>query len=153
MFEDIAYVKESICKLVGGPENLDKKAKNIFEFLGYHHFLCMWLWLLQDSKSPLTLNCLYQYDEVVEWCMTTMTTDKINEFLENHKTPAALNEYQKALYCLYHFDTEKEGDTCRTRFVHKIRKILDEREFVPEFKQMWEDVKAGKIAVESHWER
>lgn len=153
MFEDIVYAKNSICRRVGGQEKFDKKAKNIFECLGYHHFLKMWLWLLQDPQSPLMLNSLYQYDEVVEWCMTTMTTNKSNEFLEDIKPPVGLKEYQKALYCLSHFDTEEEGDTCRTRFVHKIRRILDEREFIPEFKQMWLGVKSGKIEVKDPWKR
>jgi len=64
-----------------------------------------------------------------------------------------LKEYQKALYCFYHFDTEKEGDTSQTHFVNKIRKILDEREFIPEFKKMWLDVKADKIEVKNPWKR
>jgi hypothetical protein len=29
---------------------------------------------------------------------------------------------------------------------------LDDREFFPEFKQMWLDVKAGKIEVQDPWE-
>ncbi|MEJ2046229.1 MAG: hypothetical protein P8X89_23480 [Reinekea sp.] len=61
--------------------------------------------------------------------------------------------YYKALYRLHNFDVEKEGDTCRSRIVTKFRKVLDEREFIPEFEQMWVDVKAGKVEVENPWER
>ncbi|MCP5161916.1 MAG: hypothetical protein H7A00_09665 [Hahellaceae bacterium] len=153
LFEDLDYAKSQILRLLGSQESFDKKARHIFEFLGYHHFLRMWLWLLQDSNSPLMLNCLYQYDDVVEWCMTTVTTNSEKEFLKEIAPKAGLKEYQKALYCIHHFDTEKEGDTCRTRAVHKIRKILDEREFIPEFKQMWLDVKAGKVEVKNPWRR
>jgi hypothetical protein len=34
-----------------------------------------------------------------------------------------------------------------------IRKILDERKFIPKFKQLWVDVKANKIDVKKPWER
>ncbi|MBK8186685.1 MAG: hypothetical protein IPK77_05240 [Cellvibrio sp.] len=153
MFEDVEYAEGRIRSLVGGQENFDKKAREIFELLGYQNFLRMRLWLLQDIKSPLCLNSLYQYDDVLEWCLTTLTPNKEKEFSEGLHTPEYLKSFQRALYCLHHFDTEKEGDTCRTSAIHKIRKILDERTFVPEFKQMWEDVKAGKIEVKDPWKR
>lgn len=154
MFNDMDYVKNAICSLVGGQENFDKKAKHVFEFLGFMHFLYIRSWLSQDPTLPLALNCLYQYDEVLEWCLTTMIADKNkNEFLDGLNTPAYLQAFQKALYCIHHFDTDKEGDTCRTRSVYKIRKILDEREFLPEFKQMWSDIKADKIEVKNPWKR
>ncbi len=153
IFEDINYVKDRMIGMVGGLDNFDKKAKHVFEFLGYHHFLYMRRWLLQEPKSPLMLNCLFQYDEAVEWCLTTITVNKEKEFLDGIKAPVYLHSFQKALYCIHNFNTEKEGDTCRTRFVHKIRKILDEREFISEFKQMWEDTKAGKIEVKDPWKR
>lgn len=151
MFEDIEYAKERICSLVGGQENFDKQASHIFEFLGYQHFLSMRIWLLQDKNSPLCVHNLYQYDDVLEWCLTTLTAKNEKEFLEGLPIPEYLEEFQKALYCINCFDTEKEGDTCRAQAVHKIRKILDERKFVPEFKQMWEDAKAGKIEVNEPW--
>lgn len=156
LFEDIDYAKDRILKLVGSQESFDKITKNIFEFLGYKHFRRMRHWLLQDPKLALSIYSLYQYEEVVDWCMTTTTTtSNINVLLDElkMKSPVNFKEYQKALYCFHHFDTEKEGDTCRTRFVHKIRKILDERDFIPEFKQMWLDVKAGKIEVKKPWKR
>lgn len=153
MFDDMDYVKERILSLVGGQENFSKKTSQIFEFLGYHHFLRMRLWLLQDIKSPLCLNSLYQYDDVLEWCLTTLTPNKEKEFSEGLHTREYLQAFQRALYCLHHFDTEKEGDSCRTSAIHKIRKILDERTFIPEFKQLWEDTKAGKIEVKKPWER
>lgn len=153
MFENVEYATDRIRSLVGGQASFDKKAQNIFEFLGYQHFLRMWLWLLQDIKSPLCLNNLYQYDDVLEWCLTTLTPKNEKEFLEGLQIPEYLEEFQKALYCINCFDTEKEGNTCRAQAVHKIRKILNERKFVPEFKQLWEDVKAGNIEVNDPWTR
>ena len=131
--------------------NYKKNTKNPFEYLGYLHFCYMRSWLLQDSKLPLCVNHLYQYDDVVEWSLTTLTTENKNKFLEEIKNPVSLQVYQKALYGFHHFDTKKEGDTGRTHFVHNIRKILDERAFIPEFKQMWLDTKGGLIKVKKPW--
>lgn len=153
MFEDVEYAIDRIRSLVGGQENFDKKAREIFEFLGYQHFLRERLWLMQDIKSPLCINNLYQHDDVLEWCLTTLTPNNEKKFLEGLKTPQYLQAFQRALFCINNFDTEKEGDTCRARAVHKIRKTLDEGKFIPEFKQLWEDVKAGKIEVNEPWER
>ncbi len=151
MFEDISHLKKTISHLIGGPENFDKKAGHIFEAVGYVYFLKMWRWLMQDPKSPLSLNSLYQYEDVLEYCMSTTKYD--DEFIKALEYPVNVEDFQKALYCIHNFNTQKEGDTCRTRFVHKIRKILDEREFISEFKQMWEDTKAGKIEVKDPWKR
>ena len=153
MFEDVEYAQDRICSLVGGRENFDKKAREIFEFLGFSHFRHVRRWLLQNKTSPLCTNSLYQYDEVLEWCLTTLNINAEKKLYKSLSEPVNLLGYQKALYCIYHFDTEKEGDTGRSRAVQKIRKILDERSFAPEFKQMWEDVKAGKIEVEDPWTR
>lgn len=147
LFEDLDYAKATIKYLLGAQEDYKKKARHIFEFLGYHHFLRMWLWLLQRVDSPLTLSCLYQYDDVLEWILMTITPDATKEFFAEIEPKRGLQEYQKALFCIHHFDTEKEGNTCRARAVFKIRKILDEHDFVPEFRQMWEDVKLGKVEV------
>ncbi len=154
MFADVNYVKGRMIDLIGGQESFDEKAMHVFEFLGFEHFLRMKRWLIQDPKSFLMLNNLYQYDDVLKWCLeTTTTANNEKSFLDGLKTPKYLQAFQKALYCIHNFNTQKEGDTCRTRFVHKIRKILDEREFISEFKQMWEDTKAGKIEVKDPWKR
>jgi hypothetical protein len=153
LFEDVDYATDRIRSLVGGQVKFDKKAREIFEFLGYHHFLFMTGFLSQSITSPLCLNSLYQYADVLEWCLTTLTPNNQKEFLEELNTPEHIKSYQRELYCLHHFNTEKEGDTCRTHFIHNIRKILDERTFVPEFKQMWEDIKTGTIEVQDPWKR
>ena len=153
MFEDINYAKNIIISLVGGKENFEKKAKHIFEFLGYSHFLGIWQWLLNDPRSQLSLNCLYQYDEVLEWCLTTLTASKEKEFLDGLEVPEYLQAFQKALFCIHNFDTKDEENAYRANCIFKVREILDEREFIPEFKQMWLDIKAGKIEVKDPWKR
>lgn len=152
LFGDIDYAERVINMHSDKTFNAEEAKDFIFNFLNYSHFLRMWHWLLQNPESSLSRNCLYQYEDVLEWTSISMANEK-NEFIDALSYEVNLNNYHKALYCFHHFDTEKEGDTCRTRFVHKIRKILDEREFIPEFKQMWEDVKAGKVDVKDPWKR
>jgi hypothetical protein len=107
-------------------------------------------WLCLKSMLPVNEGFLLQYDEPLEWwyeCVKDIDYFNVDPF--NQKTKPSLI---KALYRIHHFDTDNEGDTCRTRFVKKIRRLLDERDFIPEFKQMWLDVKAGKIEVQDPWE-
>lgn len=151
MFEDIDYVKDVVYHLYGGQEKFDRQPVKFFDYLGYDHFLFMKRWLLQESTLPLSLYGLYQYDEVLEWCLTTLTEKNKQEFLDTIQNPKSIQGYQKALYCIHHFDTEKEDDNFRARAVYKMRDILEQHDFVPEFKQMWEDIKAGKIDVENPW--
>jgi hypothetical protein len=54
LFEDVDNATDRIRSLVGGQVKFDKKAREIFEFLGYQHFIRMWLWLLQDPNLPLS---------------------------------------------------------------------------------------------------
>jgi hypothetical protein len=152
-FADIAYAKECMVRLLDGQESFDEKAAHLFEYKGYSHFLKVWSWLLQDAKSPLMLNCLYQYDEVLEWCLTTITNKSNNEFVKGLKEPVYVTEFQKALYCIYHFDSEKNEVSCRSRALVKVRQLLDDNDFIPEFKQMWEGIKSGKIEVKNPWKR
>lgn len=152
LFADTDFVKDRMRSLLT-QKGYDKKVSKIFGYLGYNHFLKIWAWLMQDAKSPLMLNCLYQYDEVLDWCLTTLTKQKEEEFLSSleHKVNQTL--YQKSLYCIHHFDTEKQEDSCRSRALVKVRQLLDDNDFIPEFKQMWEGIKSGEIEVENPWKR
>jgi len=152
-FADIGYAKECMIRLFGGQEGFDENAAHIFECYGYLDFLNIWTWLLQDAKSPLMLNCLYQYDEVLDWCLTTFNEKNEQEFITSleHKVNQII--FQKALYCIYHFDAEKNEESCRSRALVKVRQLLDDNDFVPEFKQMWEGIKSGEIEVKNPWKR
>ena len=152
LFEDIDYVKEKVAALVVEDyRGLEGKFERTLERFGYLHFLRMSRWLLKDKKSFLIPNCLYQYDEVLDWCMTMLTAHARDAFLKGIEPKAGLESYQKGLYRIHHFNTEEEGDTCRTHLVHKIRKMLDEHDFIPEFKQIWDDVKADKVNIKNPW--
>lgn len=108
-------------------------------------------WLDIERMLPINNDMLLQYDQPLEWWYESVKD--VDYFNLKKRYRRQIPSFERALYQIFHFDTEKEGDTCRTRFVYKIRKILDEREFIPEFKQMWEDVKAGKIEVKDPWTR
>ncbi len=152
LFGDLDYAKNGVLQLFEGKrEKPDKNMQHVFEFLGYGHFFKLRNWLMQDLDSPLMQNNLYQYEEVLEWCMTTLSVDKENYFLEGIELPVNVKEYQRALYCILHFENEREGDERRIQAMKIVRKMLDERAFIPEFKQMWEDVKSGKVKVKNPW--
>jgi hypothetical protein len=106
-------------------------------------------WLVHNEMLPVHREFLYQYDQPLEWWYQCVKdVDYFNVRKANRKNIPSINE---ALYRIYHFDTAKEGETGRTRFVQKIRRMLDERDFIPEFKQMWQDVKHGKTVVQDAW--
>lgn len=107
--------------------------------------------LSNKTVNKLNEDVLYQYDGYLE--LWYKCIEHKEDCFEGKRGGRLLPIAEKALYRIHNFDTEKEGDTCRTRFVEKMRKILDEREFIPQFKQMWSDVKAGKIEVDNPWKR
>ncbi|RHW74804.1 hypothetical protein [Colwellia sp. RSH04] len=149
LFVDIEYAKAKAASLVSPKSHEDKIGYNI----GYLNFTSIWQWLMQDLKLPQAADCLYQYDEVLDWCLTTFNEKNEQEFLTSleHKVNQTL--YQKALYCIYHFDQEKGEVSCRSRALVKVRQLLDDNDFVPEFKQMWEGIKSGEIEVKNPWKR
>ena len=153
LFEDIDYAKKCMVTLLDGQEGFDEYAQVIFDYLGYVHFSNIWCWLLLKETSPLMLNSLYQYDDVLEWCLSTISAGSEKEFVNGLIYPAHVQAYQKALYCIYHFDEEKGEDSCRSRALVKVRQLLDENDFIPEFKQMWEGIKSGETEVKNPWKR
>ncbi|WP_057832622.1 hypothetical protein [Colwellia sp. TT2012] len=134
-------------------DDWELRFKEIFELpkTDLYEIWIMSGWLAVENMLPVHQNFLFQYSQPLEWwydCVKNLDYFAIN----NGKNKRLEHVIQKALYRIHHFDTEKEGDTCRTNFVKRLRTMLDEREFVADFKQMWLDVKAGKIEVENPWE-
>ncbi len=115
------------------------------------NLIAMTFWLCNEKVIPYNEECLYPSELYLDywyWCFPTN-----EDLFNNPKSKKSIPVVELALFRIHHFDTEKEGDTCRTRFVKKIRKILDERDFISVFKQMWLDVKEGKIEIENPWKR
>ncbi|MDE1462688.1 hypothetical protein [Spartinivicinus poritis] len=108
--------------------------------------------LCNKELNYINQDCLFQFDNYLEYWYLSCPKDE-SYFSSNKLHQRQVPYFEQALYRICHFDTEKEGNTCRTRFVHEMREILDEREFISEFKQIWTDVKAGKIIIENPWVR
>ena len=110
-------------------------------------------WLCIKKMRPINEDMLYQYDRPLEWWYECRARNE-DYFSGDLRAEALRNSFGKALYRICHFDTNLEGDTCRTRFVHRMRKILDERPFIKEFKDMWGKVKSGDVRFDNafdHW--
>lgn len=132
-----------------------RRKKQIFEFPSgeYSDLSSAASWLKIKNILPINQEMLLQYDNALEWWYRGVAND--DEYFEKkqNKNEVTIGEYYIALYWIHYFDTEISTNPCQINFTHKIRKILDERDFVPFFKQMWLDVKAGKVVVKDAWER
>ncbi len=107
-------------------------------------------WLAFDNVGYLNQDCLYQYDCYLEhWYQCC---PGVSDFYENHRNLRQLPYTKNGLFRIAQFDLDKEGDTCRSRFVMKIREILDNREFIPYITKMWVEAKAGTIDTINPWE-
>ncbi len=100
-------------------------------------------WLSFDKIGFLNQDCLYQYGNYLEYWY--QCCPDVADFYENPRNLRQLPYTKNGLFRIAQFDITKEGDTCRSRFVIKIRSILDNREFIPFIKKMWVDAKAGTI--------
>ncbi len=134
-------------------ELVGNRPKDIYQIpkLGFSEVSIIGEWLNHDKIYWYNEDMLLQYDQPLEWWYQCCAND--NGYFEIYNNRRAMPFYIRDLRRIYRFDTEKEGDTCRTRCARKIRKILDEREFPSEFKQMWLDVKAGKFEIDRPWEK
>lgn len=113
----------------------------------------MWAaWFLRaDKLYPANDDVLSQYDEYLDYWYHSIRREDIIE--EQRSELKELKEYyEQYLYAIYYFDVEREGDTSRSRMVRKFRKLFDDRDFLPEFEQIWADVKAGKIEKKDLWD-
>ena len=156
LYKDIDFAGVQMRKQLKSVERFQREAQHLLSANGYQDLFTFGKWLCLEVFLPGHEEFLLQYDEPFEWWYLSCKNDAENFFNDKSQgyDTRKMIRYggYKALYNIYHFDTKKEGDTCRTRFVLKIRKALDEREFSDDFKQMWLDIKAGKIDVEDPWE-
>lgn len=156
LYKDIDFAGVQMRKQLKSVERFQREGQRHLTANGYQDLFTFGKWLCLEVFLPGHEEFLLQYDEPFEWWYLSCKNDAENFFNDESQgyDTRKMIRYggYKALYNIYHFDTKKEGDTCRTRFALKIRKALDEREFSDDFKQMWLDIKAGKIDVEDPWE-
>lgn len=94
-----------------------------------------------ENMYPVNEDFIYQYDAPLEWWYRGASVDFEN-FKIGMRNP--LRVLMDPLRTINSFDVDREGDTCRSRFVTKIRDILDNREFQGGVNEAWKDVKAGR---------
>jgi len=91
-----------------------------------NHLTRIGLWLSRSGElNQGQLDMIYQYEQPLEVWYSCVNLQ--NNFLEENRSEKG--DLLWALYRIYLFDLEKEGDTPRTRCVLKLRKILKERTF------------------------
>lgn len=147
LYGDMAFVEESIKRLLKHSHQYSGSDWDVSvnEGFGQISFMADWL-SLKEIRLPIQADFLLQYTMPLEhWYMSCSKDETF--FKEGSRGYMFLEVVTETLVHIHQFDIDEEGDTPRTRFVQKIRKILDEREFISEFKQMWLAVKAGNIAI------
>lgn len=131
------------------PENSDANWKIEKFNRGYQNIIEYGKWLCVKQPSLLSEDCLYQYDEYLQYWIKGCSLDSTYfQRLFHEKTKPY---FVKALHRINRFEVEKEGDTARGRFAHKIRKLLDEHEFHPTLKELWAEVKSDTNDVKGLW--
>ena len=136
-FEIQGYSSRDVVIQYGHPKRFFEMPKSRFDAV-----CTMSSWLRLEKLKPINQDMLYQYDKPLEWWYQSCETEE--GYFDNKMNRDSRRYIERALYEIYHFDTDKEGDTCRTHFVTKIKTILDEREFIPEFKELWQAAKTAK---------
>lgn len=115
---------------------------------GFNKFVIFGQWLCAKKLSVLSEDCLYQYDDYLQYWLKCCDKDV-------YFFGSSFKYYKDALVMALHrinrFDEDKEGDTARGRFVPKIRKILDEHEFHPTLKELWAEVKNNTNDIKGLW--
>ncbi len=106
-------------------------------------------WLCNESPNSINQDCLYKYDSYLEYWY--QGCPKSVDYYKNTRNLRQLPYTKNGLFRIAQFDIETEGDTCRTSFVLKMRKMLNEREFIPAIKNMWQEAKAGTIETNNPW--
>jgi hypothetical protein len=134
----------------GRPTYCEKQTFRIPSLGGLELLVAMAKWLRLKVFLPIHQGFLLQYDEPLQ---------RWYEYVK--KLGLAGNDagwsedshpyYERAMYCIHHFDLQKEGDTCRTRLVLKIRMILDKGELIAPLQALWSDVKSGSVQVQDPW--
>jgi hypothetical protein len=164
---NLIYYKELVLHTQGNSERLfslmcpDLKQRS-FQLPGEWHETLMptygyrnlWEWgkwlILTPPLNLGAQDMLFQYDLPLETWYNHCGQSQ-DEYDAIAQPASRLKHTLIALYRIHNFDQQAEGDSPRTRFVRKVTGMLDEREFVPAFKAIWEHVKNGGVEVKDPW--
>lgn len=128
-----------------------KFEKNFYVSQGYINLLNASLWLNKASYiEEINNDSLFQYEDVLEYIYQCCLNDS-DYFKDLH--PDGVPSFHRLCTRVYEANEKHPADSIYANSAAYLCKMFDEREFAPEFKKMWLDVKAGKIEVEDAWER
>jgi len=150
LYEERVMAMKADIKWIGG----ERGPATLTEYRDYVGFLYFRRWLLSEIDSPLVQTRLFRYFDVIDWGFKGFDEFAEQEFLDslrNDPFEMNLHNYREALYCIQHFNTSSDDCSGRAGAVLQLRKLLDEYPYVQEFKEIWEDVKSGRIEVEGAW--
>lgn len=114
---------------------------------GLHGLIDISFWLNLEKINRYGQDMLYQWDGPLQLTFDQMRRDPKDTAYLIRVEP----DFAKMLYRIAFFDTEKEGDTVRSRTVYKLRSLLDREDNVPELQQLWRRVKSGEQEVIDPW--
>lgn len=104
--------------------------------------------LCTETPQAIQAGQLLHHDRPLQWWSESRASDSPTCMQDTIRR----DQMRKALWRIHHFDCERDGDTPRSRFVHKMRHILDEGRFVPELRELWLSIKSGRTTVIKGWE-
>lgn len=133
-----------------GQTDLGKKQVFNYPKAQMSYIADMGKWLALEELLPLNKDFLFQYDFALAWWYQSV---KDCDYYNNSDfARQELPHHEKALYRIYAFDKEREGDPLRLSFAGKIRRILDEGDFKSsELKEVWGKIKTGKTIIAKAW--
>lgn len=115
----------------------------LFNQKEFSSIITMTNWLKHEKLNNVNQDCLYQYENyLVYWANECSINTR---YFEKKMWPREKPYIQNALVRLVDFDTDKEGDSPRTRSVLKLREIMENYDFHPDVTEMWAKAKAGTL--------
>ena len=117
-----------------------------------HRFTLETLWIMsQWLVWPTPLNrgssdMIFRYEQPMNLWYHHCAQEDVPE------KPAQREFVMLAVYRIFHFDVDQEGpDSPRTRFVHRARALLTEREFSASFQALIAAARSGEVVVSEPW--
>ena len=107
-------------------------------------------WLANDRLDEQAGDFLYQYDRPLEWWYEHC--DRSEKFFEKKTNQDMLWNLYLAFYRIVDFPNRENRDPRQDELANKLTRLLDEGDFMPTVKSIWEKTRDGRIVIEAPWE-
>jgi hypothetical protein len=124
----------------------------VYNQITFGHLISLAEWLMIGRElNACNRDMLFQYEQPIEaWYYAVNALP--NYFLDKKVESAKKSAIATALWRIFHFDLEQEGDTIRSRCLVKWRKLLKERSFEsPEFNEVLDIVLNDELRIYNPW--